>query len=242
MGHTLTTLYSFRCPQLVYLPDFFYEITFTSIIFVYSIVIWKSYSTTARTTTKRNNYFVPSRLSRFNSFISQLSSDQNVHYLLLAILINAADFVSYLQILYLLPFMVYSLFHVTSYTKDHILPILPYINDKSLNNLISTFDKLVVFFQLSQFNIVSNLEVIFLINLLVFTLLIYLNFLNSFNSFIPFPPPNLIKKTDNNSRIIYYLYISAIYCYFIKHNYNIKPSMKKVIKNYGFLETLINHL
>lgn len=66
---------------------------------------------------------------------AQLAQDDNVHYLLVALL----WLVSKPSVLTLVPFMIFSLFHVVTFTRTNVLPAMGKSSDAGLGGQLKTF-------------------------------------------------------------------------------------------------------
>ncbi|KXS10297.1 hypothetical protein M427DRAFT_139726 [Gonapodya prolifera JEL478] len=143
-GHVLTVWYSVW--YILLRTPHFYSRALLGTILSYGIVLYKSYHST----------FTPSD----PNFRARISRDENLHYVLLALLWYLSNPLFPL----LVPFATFSLFHVLTYTRTHILPNI----SPSLSGTVSpTLLKIVRDYQPVAIRAVAKYEIAVLTPLLI---------------------------------------------------------------------------
>ncbi|KAI9247769.1 hypothetical protein EDC94DRAFT_625616 [Helicostylum pulchrum] len=125
VGHGLVVLNAtiFFLSRLLFFPlGFFYRASYVGIIISYSIVLFNSYKP----------------LATNQSFFKRVLLDENTQYLIVAVYFFLTKRIA----ITLLPFYIYSVFHVMEYTEKHLIPTFAPTQTKiqqSINNLMNTY-------------------------------------------------------------------------------------------------------
>ncbi|GAA5815786.1 hypothetical protein MFLAVUS_009301 [Mucor flavus] len=125
VGHGLVVLNAtiFFISRLLFCPvGFFYRASYMAIIVSYSIVLFNSYKP----------------LATNQSFFKRVLLDENMQYLIVAVYFFFTKRIA----ITLLPFYIYSVFHVMEYTEQHLIPTFAPTQTKiqeSIKSIMNTY-------------------------------------------------------------------------------------------------------